>query len=497
MSGEIPAVVPGVARGGPGCAAVAGGSATTVDAAVAVLQAGGNAVDAALAAGFASAVGEPTLSSLGGGGFLLVADPGQDPVVLDFFVDVPGLGGTPREPHIDTLRVTYGSDAQQTFHVGWGTVATPGCFTGYLDAHRRWGRLPLADICAPAIRAAREGVHLDAVQIEFIEVIGAILQLTSASDELYAAPRAGQPFRNPAYADLLEGIARGDIADPADPPFGEALVEAMSANGGLVTMQDLRSYAPVLRRPIRARRGSGDTAADIWTNPPPSFGGSIILEALGCTPPHRDAASLWPALVAEIRAATRRRRQHDLDAGRTQVIRGTTHVSIVDADGRVAALSVSNGSGSGTVVQGVSLNNMLGEEDLNPAGLHALPPGTRMGSMMAPTMVRTAEGAILAAGTGGSERIRSAISGVIARCLDLGYAVPDAIAAPRVHPGEGLLDLEPGLAEEVLWALRAEPVREWAQPDLYFGGVHAVRRAPDGSVEAIGDVRRGGAVAVI
>ena len=491
VSAEIAAPV--TAAGGPGCAVVAAGSEVTAAAAVTALEAGGNAIDAAIAAGFAAAVGEPTLSSLGGGGFLLVSDSSQAPPrILDFFVDVPGLGGVDVAPNVETLAVTYGSSAQQVFHVGWGTVATPGCFAGYLDAHRRWGRLPLDVVVAPAIMAARNGVVLDPVQREFIDVIGAILRVTPESESLYAAPLRGQPFRNQAYADLLDALARGTITGPADPAYARPLADAMSAHGGLITLRDLQAYAPVMRRPISARRGD----ARIWTNPPPSFGGGIVLEALGLTPRHLDPAALWSSLAQALRDATQRRRQHGEDT--PQATKGTTHVSVIDGQGRVAALSMSNGSGSGVTVNGVSLNNMLGEEDLQPEGA-VLESGSRMGSMMAPTMITRADGSVIVMGTGGSERIRSALSGVIARYLDLGSSLPEAIGAARMHPGSNLIDVEPGFTGSEMELMRSDrgPVREWEASDLYFGGVHAAMRAPDGSVMAIGDVRRGGAVAVV
>ncbi len=495
---EIAAAVPVVATGAPGAAAVACGSQTTLAAAVCALRAGGTAVDAAIAAGFAAAIGEPTLSSLGGGGFLLVAEPGQDPVLLDFFVDVPGLGAGNREPHVETLTVTFGSGVQQVFHAGWGSIAVPGCLPGYLAALGRWGRLALPEVVGPAIEAARSGVYLDDVQIEFIRVIGDILRITSASAALYDPVLAGEPFRNTAYADLLTALANGEVSGADDPAFVDPIDSAMRSHGGMVTREDLLTYRPTERRPISLRRAG----AEIWTNPSPSFGGGIILDALAHICVESNPRELWPSTLDALLAATARRRQADTDAQVTHVTRGTTHVSVIDSEGRVAALSMSNGSGSGVVVEGISFNNMLGEEDLNPHGPHAdhgLMPGTRMGSMMAPSIMRATDGSVLVAGTGGSERIRSALTTVLARTLDLQMDPASAIGAPRLHVTEDIIEVEPGLPHDVLDALRASPrpVREWPAADLFYGGVHAVRRTADGTVEAIGDSRRGGAVAVV
>ena len=495
---EIAAAAPVVAQGGPRAAAVACGSATTLAAAVAALEAGGTAVDAAIAAGFAAAVGEPTLSSLGGGGFLLVREPGEDPVISDFFVDVPGLGAGDRTPHVETLAVTFASGVEQVFHAGWGSVATPGCLPGYLQALGQWGRLSLAEVLAPAIAAARDGILLDDVQVQFIEVIGAILRITPQSAALYDPVLAGERFRNPEYADLLQSMVDGAVTGADDPRFIDPIDEAMRTHGGIVTREDLVTYRPIERSPISLRRGD----ATIWTNPAPSFGGGIVLDALERTPRSADPTVLWPAVLSALREVTKERRERDRTDGGTQVIRGTTHVSVVDSEGRVAALSMSNGSGSGVVVEGISFNNMLGEEDLNPHGPHGehgLTPGSRMGSMMAPSVVIRDDGDILVAGTGGSERIRSALASTFARHLDLGLSPAEAIAAPRLHAAADLNEVEPGLPSAVLAALHEAParLREWPAPDLFFGGVHAVRRTADGTVEAIGDARRGGAVAVV
>ncbi|MFN8168643.1 MAG: gamma-glutamyltransferase, partial [Candidatus Nanopelagicales bacterium] len=251
---------------------------------------------------------------------------------------------------------------------------------------------------------------------------------------------------------------------------------------------------PVLRACLSVARG----AAQVWTNPPPSSGGAIVVDALRRS--HRgDHGVDWADLLAAQADAVLAHRAPG------QVPTGTTHVSVVDADGTVAALTTSNGSGSGTVVPGwgVTLNNMLGEEDLQPG--EPLAPGERMGSMMAPTLVSLPDGSRVVLGTGGSERIRSATLGVLARLVDDGADLADAVAAPRVHVSSAhQVHVEPGLAPEVLAQLdglaaaRGWPaVEAWPTPNVYFGGVHAVRRAADGTVTAVGDGRRGGAAAVL
>ena len=480
VSGEIAVA----ASGPPGSGAVAAGSALTRDAATHMLRLGGSAIDAVVAGAFAATVAEPTLASLGGGGFCLTAAPAEAPRVTDFFVDMPGLGETIAHPEpMANLSVTFGPGTQQEFHVGWSSVAVPGTLAGLFDLHSRGGRLPLSEVLGPALRAARDGTQLDPVQVEFIRVIGPILRLTPASAALFAPPLEGKPFRNPAYADMLDRLAAGETVDAA---FADPVAHDVAAHGGLVTREDLRSYAVAERMPVRARRGD----AWIWTNPPPAFGGAIVLESLGLVPSTGDP---WPEVAGALRRATQRHRSG------AQVPRGTTHLSVLDAEGHVATLSLSNGSGSGTVASGVALNNMLGEADLHPGGFHSLPPGARLSSMMAPTLVAGDDGSLLALGTGGSERIRSALTQVLLRRVDLGEDLASAIAAPRLHASEEVIDIEPGFPEEFVshMAKGHSPMREWPSADLYFGGVHAVSRDPDGRVTAAADLRRGGAVAVV
>jgi gamma-glutamyltranspeptidase/glutathione hydrolase len=482
-------------------AAVAAGSRGAADAAGNVLRAGGNAFDAALAAGFAAAVSEPGLSSLGGGGFLLARPAGGVPTVLDFFVDAPGRGraAAELEPHFTAVTVSF-SGADQVFHVGAGSVAVPGCLPGYLAAHRRWGRLPLREVVAPAQRLGRDGVPLEPTQAEVVQLLADVLTLQPEGRRVLAPhgrlPAVGDLVRNPQYADFLDAVADGSVQSFADPEPAARLAEAM-AGGGLVTRADLDAYAPVEREPLVAHyRGHR-----VVTNPPPSFGGSIVMDALTALdeggPFHGDGDRVTRTVQA-LAEATRRQKQRR--TGQPSSIRGTTHVSVVDSEGNVAAMTTSNGSCSGVFVAGtgVQLNNVMGESDLHPEGFHVTPPGTRVGSMMAPTLLELRDGRLVALGSGGSERIRSALAQVSINLVDRGLGLDDAVLAPRVHLDGSVVQVEPGQPGGVVESLAAiAPVNVWPGRSLFFGGTHAVVLHPDGRVEAAGDPRRDGAGLVV
>jgi gamma-glutamyltranspeptidase/glutathione hydrolase len=204
--------------------------------------------------------------------------------------------------------------------------------------------------------------------------------------------------------------------------------------------------------------------------------------------------ALAEAMVAT--EAIRREGAVGAQLARRRASGGTTHVSVSDAEGNVATMTSSNGEGSGWVIPGTGViaNNMMGEDDLHPAGFHTAPAGERVASMMAPSVVVDADGAsALVLGSGGSKRIRTALLQVLAGAIDQGRPLLDAIEAPRLHWDGERLHAEPGWSDAALDALDARwDVVRWEQRDLYFGGVHAV--VPAG--EAAGDPRRGGAALV-
>jgi gamma-glutamyltranspeptidase/glutathione hydrolase len=180
--------------------------------------------------------------------------------------------------------------------------------------------------------------------------------------------------------------------------------------------------------------------------------------------------------------------------------RGTTQISVVDAEGNLASLTLSNGEGSSYVLpgSGIMLNNMMGEEDLNPDGFHRMPLGVRLASMMTPTIVSLPDGGQMALGSGGSNRIRSAILQVLTNVLEFDMDLEQAVIAPRLHLEGNHLNVEMGFSAAALESLQIDwpGVEQWQNANLFFGGVHAVKRLNNGGFRAAGDPRRGGAVAI-
>lgn len=512
--------------------AVACGHPETANAAAEILAEGGNAFDAVLAAFGAATVAEPVLASLGGGGFLM-AQPHDGPaLVYDFFVDTPLQWRPSGELDFFPVHADFGVTTQE-FHIGLGAAAIPGAVKGLFAIHRDLASLPMARLLEPAIALAREGSAVRPIDAYLFTVVAPILMARPEVRALYCDETgslltAGATLKQPDLAQGLEALAREGQDLFYRGSFAQRLIEICRSGGGQITAADLERYRVARRPPLRRHYGG----CEILTNPPPSAGGILIALALDLLAAH-DLRRLGPreggALLARVMTATgQARRELGLDrrlAGdpdgtmaaladpdlvaryRQEVLphrsaqRGTTHVSVVDAAGNLAAMTLSNGEGCAEILpgSGIVLNNMLGEEDLNPSGFHRGDPGQRLSSMMAPSLAHLPDGSLVALGSGGSNRIRSAILQVLLRLIHEDVALPDAVSAARLHVERGQANLEQGLPEglgEVLQAQGLE-VTDWPAGNLFFGGVHAVMRHPDGRFEAAGDQRRGGVGLVI
>src|SRR5919199_1573715 len=258
---------------------IAAGHPQTAAAGAEVLRAGGNAVDAAVAAVLASFVCEPLLTGLAAGGYMLEAQEGER-TLLDFFVEAPGRGADPdARSELVPIDVSFG-DAIQVFNVGPASVGTYGTPAGLAEAARRFGRLPLADLAAPAVELAREGVVVNATQAYVIEILGDIAVSTPEVAALFAPDgrllREGDVYRNP---DLAEALVRLGAEGPAPFYSGDiaaAVVEWLDGRGAMLTAQDLAGYEAVARSPVCVSyRGR-----EVLTNPPPSAGGTLIAYAM-------------------------------------------------------------------------------------------------------------------------------------------------------------------------------------------------------------------------
>jgi gamma-glutamyltranspeptidase / glutathione hydrolase len=495
---------PGASK--PQLGVVAAGHPTTARTGADVLRQGGNAVDAAIGAMVASFACEPLLNALGAGGYMLVVEPGREPALLDFFVEAPGRGADPsKRAELVPISVSFG-DAVQIFNIGAASVGTYGLPLGLTEASRRFGRVPLAELVRPAIALARNGVELNPQQAYVIEILAGIVTSTPESSALFAPGgklvAAGDVLRQPELAEALERLGAEGAAPFYTGDIAAAIVRWVLDRGGMLTAEDLAAYEVVDRSPVRASyRGR-----EVVTNPPPSAGGILIARALGLL----DAQPGPPAVaeIVDVMEETQAARTPEfldgldnpafVEAFLGGPLGSTTHISVIDSDGWACSVTCSDGSCSGMIVPGtgVHLNNMLGEQDLNPLGFHRFPPGRRLPSMMSPTVVLRDGVPELVLGSAGSNRIRSAILQTIIRVVDDGLRAADAVKAPRVHFEDGTVYAEPGVDIDELErsGRRIGPFRDL---NLFFGGVQAAQRDPGGGFWGGGDPRRGGDAIVV
>jgi len=507
---------------------VAAGHEVTAQAAAEILKAGGNAFDAALAALFASCVAEPVLASLGGGGFLLARNHDAQPVLFDFFAQTPFHKRDSGETDFYPIIADFGT-VQQEFHIGMGSIATPGVVKGLFAIHRELCRMPLHTIIQPACEFARSGITVNDLQRYISDLVSPILESTPDAIALHATRE-----KPGLFAERNEKVHQTEMADSFEllaaegedifylGEMGSALIESCQQQGGYLRQQDLAAYRVEKRRPLALNYHD----AQLLTNPAPSVGGTLIAFSLALLEPEKlgnqQAGSLIQLLnIARAQQLTQQLRHSEgvdrnLSADKSREVlteaylqsyratlsqhsncyRGTTQISIADAEGNMASMTLSNGEGSGYVLPdtGIMLNNMLGEEDINPHGFHQWPENRRIASMMSPTLMLSGNGQSIATGSGGSNRIRSAVLQVLINLVDFGMDIDKAVEFPRLHFEGDTLNLEHQVSEQNGEKLREvfSELKLWPNKNLFFGGAHTVMRSANGELSGKGDSRRGG-----
>jgi gamma-glutamyltranspeptidase / glutathione hydrolase len=514
-----------------------------------VLEAGGTAMDAAIAVSFALAVVNPAAGNIGGGGFMVTRLADGSTSALDYREKAP-LAAT-RDMYLDARGEL--TDRSVLGHLAAGV---PGTVMGMWEAHRRYGTLSWEALLEPAIALA-DGFEVHERYARSIRGSRNALSLFETTQETFLPggepPEVGSTFRQPELAATLrriqaqgpDGFYRGETAD--------LIVAEMERGGGIITHEDLAAYEAVWRDPITfSYRGY-----QVTSMPPSSSGGATMALMAGMLEGHDLAGAGWGSTTHVHLFAEAARRAY---ADRNQVLadpdfvaiplpemispayarsRGadirldgatpssevgpglevgepteTTHYSIVDRHGNAVAVTTTINSSYGSKVTvagaGFLLNNEMDDFSARPGfpnqfGLvqgeqNAIEPGKRMLSAMSPTIVATPEGELLlVTGTPGGSTIITTVLQTVMNVVDFGMSVSQAVEAPRVHHQhlpDQLYFENSGLSAQVVEALEAlgHTVQERGGTS---GDVHAIMRLPDGTLAAHADPRLGGVALTI
>ncbi len=530
---------------------IAAGDPETAKAGASILEAGGNAVDAAVAAAFVSFISEVGVVHLGGSGIAQIFKPSQNGtdhscIAYDFFSNMPGLGRLKSDSPIDFEKVTidFGPTTQE-FYLGRGSVAVPGNIFGLCQMACDHGRLPLSVLLEPAIHLAENGHELVRFQAETCALLEPLYTHTAGMREIFSRNgriiKSGEQLYIPHLAKTLRALAEEGEELLRSGHLAEAITKDQHENGGLLTSDDLNFYEVRIIEPIRFSYREYEILL-----PPPSSSGGLLTAFTLKLLSNFDISSLQHGsvdhlqLLFEVMAATTRARpfwdrasdelpvddaiayflgdqfvSHYVEevnsglTGRSQLPilseptphPDTSHLSVIDSDGLAVSLTTTAGESAGYVVPATGFipNNILGEADLHPSGFHNRPAGQRIHTMMTPSIVLLDGKIRLVVGSGGSIRIRSAILQVLSNLLDFKMRLVDAVNYPRVHLEHGILQCELGVDPKAIGRLEEldYPVNRWDRKSIYFGGAHSVSRTVSGKIVGAGDDRRGGSVAIV
>ncbi len=486
--------------------AIAAGHQKTLDVAENILLEGGNAFDAAIAGFMAAFITEPCMASAGGGAFALVGAKGKGVRMYDFFCQTPKHKAHAGQPEYLPITVDFG-ETQEVYYVGLGSVAVPGSIAGIFALHEHLGSMPFSILAEQAIELANKGVEVDAFQAIDLSLLRDIFKTSRRGEEIFykdgRIARQGDRLHLEHLGDFLDSLARegkdffyrGEIA--------KRITKDMEARGGYLTMEDLSGYEVHVTDALQFSFHD----MHVYTTGYPSLGGALMNIYLAHINPrdnrllsfdHKvEAGILCDRLFKHperISSALKKLNPDALEVFHDPIsTRGTSHLSIIDAEDNAIGLTFTIGEGSGYFVPDtdIHLNNMLGEPALVPEGPHSWKEDVRLMSMMCPTLVRSHEAGRIVLGSGGASRIPYMIAQVIEH-LSHGTNLKDAIREPRIHVEHNIIHIEPGLSWlEGKHRWKGYDIQRWDNTSLFFGGVHAVRTHGE-LMEAVGDFRRNG-----
>ncbi len=481
--------------------AISSGHKVTSEVAQSILENGGNAFDAAVSAYLASFVSEPMMASAGAGGFANILTANGKNIILDFFCQTPQNKAI-QNPNYKTIIVDFG-ESQETFYAGPASMAVPGAMACIQHLAKYYCDLPLKELIQPAQAIAKNGIAYTSFQALDTALLAPILELSEIGKSLFFESdktlSTGSHFAMPKYADFLEVFAREESDWFYIGEIAKQLSSHSIDNGGYLTLEDLAAYQVIEREP----HSIDWKGLRISTPGLPSMGGGLMQLFLSqikekqpkilsnkhfmalrvafaqCLPYVSNPDALWKYLSNP--------------EGGPQFNKhtsGTSHFNILDSKGNAIALSTSIGEGSGYFLPEthMQMNNMLGEPGLMPNGLGSWTSGSRLNSMMCPTLCFDRNMQLqLMIGSGGSSRIPFSIAQVIFNQFQLGLNLDKAIHLPRIFESDQRIYLEKGFAYDP--ALIEKTKTEWQDLHLVFGGTHAIDLA---SKTASGDNRREG-----
>jgi gamma-glutamyltranspeptidase/glutathione hydrolase len=499
--------------------ATATSSTIAADAALEIAEAGGNAVDCAIAAALVTMNMEPGVCALAGGTYITVWPADGEPVVIDGNVAIPGIGSTRATPEPDVVEMAYGGGIRTL--VGPSSVAVPGTVAALELASDLYGVAPWSTLFAPSIRHATDGFPLTRSGHYYLQYAGTCVYGRSADgfaalhDAEGKLRERGAIIHVPHLADSLDYIAREGGRAFYEGELAEKIIEHIADGGGRMTRADLGTYEARPRTPLLTELGGWTIA----TNPPPAVGGTVLaaMLALSRTAPVSVSDAEAIRFLVEVQHKVLRYRRDRLDLaddlaresaallaaigagefpGKYQSA-STVHTSAVDNEGNACAITSSSGYGAGDMPAGTGLwlNNCLGEIELNPRGLDAAPAGRRLPSNMTPGAARNGN-KVLAFGSPGADRITTAILQFLLNFLQRGMTIEEAVSAPRVHVelrDEGdRVAVEPGIASSAVHL----PLHEFAELSMFFGGVSGALHEPGLGFQVATDPRRAGGISL-